>query len=423
MRGPFLPLVASPPSKPLPPRQQRQPRQHHQQQQGAWPLLPQLLAGLALWTIVTVGLVEVHMNRSSSSSSRVAPGGRPALAVSGTAEKFGNGDENGNNNDDDDYSTVVDDDDKLRQMQKAAAVARRNGGGGGGDGELPGRSLNDHHLEIHNSNSNNIIKGGTGNEKSSPYAYVFMLAGCDPDHPSKYHHFLYSIYVCVFLLRRTHRSTADIVVYYGMHADSSRDDLPRPELDALRSLGGPNADGSGGGGGQLRLIKLPKSQSRTFYNIQLSKFRVLGLTEYRRVLFLDADVLPLKDMDFLFELSDPAPATNNGDPSHAHLQENVALRAHLAPINGGFFLLAPREGDLEAVNQMIQDKERAVAAGKPFDPVKGWGRRLASWDGLSKSGSDWTFWGASGDQVRFPVFGNGCCLILHCDNANLWLNF
>jgi alpha-N-acetylglucosamine transferase len=58
----------------------------------------------------------------------------------------------------------------------------------------------------------------------------------------------------------------------------------------------------------------------------LDKFRILGMTEYRRVLFLDGDVVPLVNLDYLFELSDPAHTT-----TPTILMENLVvagLRTH-----------------------------------------------------------------------------------------------
>ena len=65
--------------------------------------------------------------------------------------------------------------------------------------------------------------------------------------------------------------------------------------------------------------------------LQMEKFRVLGLTDYDRVLYMDADIMARGSMDYLFDLS-----------MQGKLQENIVFAGKTEPANGGTFMLAPK---------------------------------------------------------------------------------
>jgi hypothetical protein len=121
------------------------------------------------------------------------------------------------------------------------------------------------------------------------------------------------------------------------------------------------------------------------------------LVEYRRVLFLDGDVIPTRNLDFLFELS---------DGENAILKENLVVAGKLEPANAGFFMVAPKKGALEEINSIIQEQEvKARSLPYPyFDPVEGWGHVIQpedQWETIGRSkgtNTKWTFWSAFSDQ-------------------------
>jgi alpha-N-acetylglucosamine transferase len=68
-----------------------------------------------------------------------------------------------------------------------------------------------------------------------------------------------------------------------------------------------------------------------FHRAVLDKFRILGLVEYRRVLLMDGDVMPIASLDYLFEMSDGENAT---------LKENLITAGKMEPANAvSLFLL------------------------------------------------------------------------------------
>jgi len=247
----------------------------------------------------------------------------------------------------------------------------------------------------------NYNKAPDDDNKNSYYAYAFVIGGVDPDVPT-YRAYLYGVMVASYVLRQQ-GSKSDIVLFYEMYYGSRHETLPPDELDVLRKLG-------------VQLRKIPPTKRQSFYKLQLDKFRILGLTRYRRVLYLDADVMPLCNMDYLFVASDPESESSSSSAVRddidadgrtaaitAHqpplLQENLIVWGKYAPANGGTFMLAPRPGDLERLNRLVQRKETFQNRGHKFDKTGvGWGHEIR-WRALHKPFQrGWKFYAAQGDQ-------------------------
>lgn len=95
----------------------------------------------------------------------------------------------------------------------------------------------------------------------------------------------------------------------------------------------------------------------------MEKFRILKLTEYSRVMYLDYDVLPTCNLDYLFELSDPAPELSGSQSNHSALQlkENVILAYQSEPSSGGIFILKPNLTDYDHIQRIIYEKETRLS--------------------------------------------------------------
>lgn len=123
----------------------------------------------------------------------------------------------------------------------------------------------------------------------------------------------------------------------------------------------------------------------------LQKFRIIGLSRYRRVLFLDTDAIPLLNTDYLFEYSDPSVT----DPTI--LKENLVVVDYGAPANAGTFMLKPNATDMIFVNDMI--KEAQLVRNKGVEGGEPWRRfRPDPWDAFDMSGTTYDFHCVSGDQ-------------------------
>ncbi|KAL7563032.1 hypothetical protein ACA910_013553 [Epithemia clementina (nom. ined.)] len=226
----------------------------------------------------------------------------------------------------------------------------------------------------------------TSSSPSSKFAYVFLIGGCNPQQPSGYRGFVYNVLVATRMLRQR-GAQADIVALFQISQKSSDTELPEQDARPLEALG-------------VKVRYLTKETGiEDYYQLQFRKFDVLALTEYRRVLFLDGDIMPLGNLDYFFQLSGGG---EDGEHASAMLKENVMIAGPLAPANGGFFLITPSAGRLEQVQDILDRRRSGFVDGKPhFDIVQGWGHAIEppdKWVARNGEGRNWTFYAASGDQ-------------------------
>jgi hypothetical protein len=218
------------------------------------------------------------------------------------------------------------------------------------------------------------------------YAYAAMIAGCDPDNGS-YRGYLYSVLVGTRILRQQ-GARADMVLLIQMSSQSNATVLPDNEVRILTAMG-------------IHIVYVPKKEANgdSMYDAVMDKFFILSLTQYRRVLIMDGDVLPLASLDYLFQLSDD----DNGGPN-ALLKENVVVQGVAEPANGGFYMLAPGVGEYEQLLDIVRTRELEAAnltSWPKFDEVRGWGHVLADddpWQARRSKGSKWNFHFAFADQ-------------------------
>jgi hypothetical protein len=223
------------------------------------------------------------------------------------------------------------------------------------------------------SNAAETSPVATSRDGSAMNAYSFLIGACDPDQPGKYRYFLYSVMVIVRILQSA-GSTADFHVWIEMFHLSSHDRLPSEEERVLREMG-------------VRVHYIgAKRPEQSFYALQLQKFRIMGLVQYRHVMYLDSDIIPIVNLDCLFDWID-----------EGVLKSNVGFVGNAEPMNGGSFILSPREGAVEQINELIHEKEH-----RPWNATFGWGRVMTRPDRYLTSfigpQSTWDFHGGDTDQ-------------------------
>jgi hypothetical protein len=195
------------------------------------------------------------------------------------------------------------------------------------------------------------------------WAYAFLMAGVDAKVPS-YKGIFYNILVTAEILKE---SKADIVVMVQMSRRSKASTLTEEEESYLRAM---NV--------KIHYLDVPKEQN--FYQIQFEKFRILNFfTEYSRVIYMDGDVMPYCNIDYMFELSEP-----ENESTKAPLKENVVIAWSQEPSHGGFFMLQPKKGDFDLVQSIIHRREKEAAeTGQLFDRKRGWGHVITPPDRVS----------------------------------------
>lgn len=231
--------------------------------------------------------------------------------------------------------------------------------------------------------SSNVLEIDFYNSLDRKYAYAFMIANCDPRNPEGYMGLLFGVLVNAQILDNW-GSSAEIVVMVQMAHDSTFDALSDADVAKLKSYG------------RVMIRYLPKPQfALTFYEMQLQKFRILELFQYRRVLFMDADVIPLCNLDYLFYLSDSG-----------HFKENLIIAGNKEPAIGGFMMLRPGLGEYQQLRSIIETRDATVlesSANFSLDKVLGWGHTIQRPD-LWRSrynrlnGTGWDFSAAFCDQ-------------------------
>lgn len=201
------------------------------------------------------------------------------------------------------------------------------------------------------------------------FAYAFLVAGVEPEKPS-YKGYIYNIAVAKDILKQRN-STADVVVMVRMHALSNSTSLPKEDEEILSKSG-------------VIIKYIPPPLTDNFHTAMMDKFRILELTGYDRVIYLDSDVMPVNNIDYIFQKS---------VGPDAKLQENVVLQNHLEPASGGFFMLKPDKEDFAKVTDLIMKRQRQ---GYDFNETIGWGHIITEpdyWQSFSKRGNKWDFYG------------------------------
>lgn len=226
---------------------------------------------------------------------------------------------------------------------------------------------------------------GNTQQPTRKWAYAFLIGGCSETLP-QYRGFLYNVIVAAQRFKDI-GSKADVILMVQMSTHGNETVLPNHEIRILEAVG-------------VRLHYIPKMAApvhEVFYSLVKEKFRILNLTEYSRVLFLDADIMPVCNLDYLFELSEPT----SGEPL---LKENVVLSWNKEAANAGLFMLKPDQGDYRLIEEIIRAKEEK-ALQMPFphwDEVEGWGHKIEApdfWrseDGIT--GTNWTWHASFADQ-------------------------
>ena len=206
------------------------------------------------------------------------------------------------------------------------------------------------------------------------FAYVFLVAGCKPEDPS-YLGFLYNVLIAKELFSM-YNSTADVVALIRMHANVTDETLPDNHLSMLTKLG-------------IKVKYIPKPKVDNFHTAMMDKFRILQLEEYDRVIYLDSDIMPLNNLDYVFE---------NSVGPNATIEENLILAHSREPANGGFFMLKPGKGEYDELRKIVAPME---VPGYRFDIDKGFGHPIVKpdcWQSIWTCQQRWKFYGAFTDQ-------------------------
>lgn len=201
----------------------------------------------------------------------------------------------------------------------------------------------------------------------SQYAYITLLHGIDESF--RYRGYLYN----VILMKNTLKnlgSTADFILLVGFSKDDKENkNRFKSDLELIASFG-------------IKLYFLPRWLSDgndvNFGEMALLKVSTFMFVQYKKVQFLDGDIMITENMDCYFELD-----------------MNTYNAGSASPLNSGWFLAIPSMDDFQKMKDLAIKRLNS-----PWDISKGWNNQLPL--GLSfargKPVMDWSFNGASLDQ-------------------------
>ncbi|CAM8883462.1 unnamed protein product [Rhodiola kirilowii] len=93
----------------------------------------------------------------------------------------------------------------------------------------------------------------------------------------------------------------------------------------------------------IQRIRNPKAERDAYNEWNYSKFRLWQLTDYDKIIFIDADMLILRNIDFLFEMPEISATGNNGSLFNSGVMV-------IEPSNFTFQLLMDHINDIESYN-------------------------------------------------------------------------
>lgn len=217
------------------------------------------------------------------------------------------------------------------------------------------------------------------------YAYAWLIGSIHEDKKA-YKGFIFNILIAAKILREK-GSKADFVLWAQLSPQSKlKGRLPEEDTRLLRELG-------------VEIRMLDTVEYESFAQIVYEKFRVLTMTEYKRVLFMDADIMPRTSLDYLFHLS----VTDDG--SSPLLRPNLMLATRGEPCNTGLFMVEPSNAGWKLLKDTIerQHEEGAKIPYPHFDKDVGWGYSFMEnadpWQSVRiEKGWKWSYHASHSDQ-------------------------
>lgn len=249
--------------------------------------------------------------------------------------------------------------------------------------------------------STKFIDGGEHDENTTyvesfahtKYAYVFAIWRLDPDQQ---HHkgYIANILIAARILR-LHGSTANFVVMIKLHYNSKHTVLPDELVQLFMGMKI-----------QIHYLSQQKQEddyenmdrNLNVYGTMFYKFAIFNMTQYRQVMYLDSDVLPMNNLDYLMEQADTG-----------FLKPNIMIASNREPANGGMFIVRPNHTIYQHIQSIIHKWGDRLAKSKEWDELVGWGHVIEPpdcWESNNhrNKGINWTFWAANADQGFFYYY-------------------
>jgi hypothetical protein len=201
-------------------------------------------------------------------------------------------------------------------------------------------------------------------------AFFTLLAGVNPyesrplNHPWSYLGYLLQLVVMRYMMDIA-GSTMDLVLLLRLDNRVAPNVLPESQQTFFKNT-------------RIKVKFLPQQKQDSWESFMSEKFQLLRFYDhYRQILFLDADVMPLCNLDYYFDLT-----------KRGIFGPNMIASGRREPCQGGFFLLSPEKGDWETIQQFHY-----------INTTHGFGQPLEEpAQALDINYTQWDWYGAKDDQ-------------------------
>ena len=218
-------------------------------------------------------------------------------------------------------------------------------------------------------------------QRSSDYAYTWVLGGIHEDKPS--YKGLCGQFWSLEISPEGRFRRRDFWVYARLSPNSTLDDLSDEEKQIFRAL-------------DVNVILLDKPKKESFAQVVYDKFLTINMTDYKRVMFLDGDMMPMTNLDYIFHLSDP-----DYQDTPTLLRPNFIMATRGEPCNTGVFMVEPSLQNFQKYLGVVR-RQHQSAKKLPyphFDWEKGWGHSFKEtrdfWESVNMKGKQQWRWHAS----------------------------
>jgi len=156
----------------------------------------------------------------------------------------------------------------------------------------------------------------------------------------------------------------------------------------------------------INIVLLEKPTNESFAQLVYDKFLTINMTDYKRVMFMDGDMIPMTNLDYYFHLSDPEYTA-----LPTLLKSNFIMASKGEPCNTGMFMVTPsKEAFADYIDIVRRQLEIAKTLPYPhFNLLAGWGHNFTEagdrWKGVIRSrGKRWSFHAGHSDQGLMYYF-------------------
>ena len=182
------------------------------------------------------------------------------------------------------------------------------------------------------------VHHNASNHHSSDYAYAWVLDEINGDKPG----FVWKFFTSANFLRRE-GSESDFWVFARLSPNSTLEELPDEVNRMFRAL-------------NVNVILLDKTKEQSFTQLVYDKFLTINMADYKRVMFLEGNMMPRTNLDYIFHLSDP-----DDQDTPTLLKPNLIMATRADPCNIGMIMVEPLQENLQQYLDIVRRSAKTLS--------------------------------------------------------------